>query len=174
MTAQYFCKVLKNWNCFLVFNSIFFSSNLQVKTLNVTPPSYWKWSFYSARTSTTSTIWFRPSLRFEFFYYFFNDFRNRILHRKILRPNGGKSILLIMKNYCKFEDECQEISKILILLKPNYFKKQRSSSSFLLIPKVIQVQNGNGVLNRLFLCLKCIELACWLLQVILDLYYYLR
>ena len=31
---------------------------------------------------------------------------------------------------------------------------------------IIQVQNGNGVLNRLVTCLKCMELACWLLQVI--------
>ena len=50
-------------------------------------------------------------------------------------------------------------------LKPNHFY----------LPKVIiQVQNGNGVLNRLVSCLKCIELACWGLQSSLDLYYFLR
>ena len=33
------------------------------------------------------------------------------------------------------------------------------------LPKVtIQVQNGNGVLKRLVPCLKCMELACWVLQ----------
>ena len=41
------------------------------------------------------------------------------------------------------------------------------------LPKV-QVQNGNGVLNRLVPCLRCMKIACWLLQVILDLYYYIR
>ena len=39
---------------------------------------------------------------------------------------------------------------------------------------IIQVQNGNGVINRVVSCLKCIELACWVLQSSLDLYYYLR
>ena len=31
------------------------------------------------------------------------------------------------------------------------------------------VQNGNGVLNRLVPCLKCMELTCWVLQASLDL-----
>ena len=43
-----------------------------------------------------------------------------------------------------------------IILKPNYFKKQHSSSSFLL--------EWPGVFNRLVPCLKCMELACWVLH----------
>ena len=40
---------------------------------------------------------------------------------------------------------------------------QRSTS----LPKIImQAQSGNGVLNRLVPCLKCIKLACWVLQVV--------
>ena len=62
----------------------------------------------------------------------------------------------------------------LLLLKPNYIKKQWSSSSFFLPKIIIKVQNGNVVLNRLVPCLKCTLVACWILQVNLDLYYYLR
>ena len=50
-------------------------------------------------------------------------------------------------------------------LKPNYFKELSFSSSYLL---------GNGVLNRQVPCLKCMELACWILQASLDLYYHLK
>ena len=40
------------------------------------------------------------------------------------------------------------------------------------LPKVIvQVQNGNGVLNRLVPCLKCMELAFLVLQDSLNMYY---
>jgi hypothetical protein len=43
------------------------------------------------------------------------------------------------------------------------------------VPKVIiHVQSGIGVFNRLVLCLKCMELACWELQTSFDLYYYSR
>ena len=42
---------------------------------------------------------------------------------------------------------------------------------FVIIFTYLQVQNGNGVLNRLVPCLKCIELACWVLQATLDLCY---
>ena len=44
----------------------------------------------------------------------------------------------------------------IVILRSNVF-----SSSFFL-PKVkIEVQSGNGVLNRLVACIKCMELACW-------------
>ena len=33
--------------------------------------------------------------------------------------------------------------------------------------------SGNVALNRLVTCLKCMELACWVLQASLELYYYL-
>ena len=56
-------------------------------------------------------------------------------------------------------------------LKPNHFKKQSSSSSFLLTYGNLQVQNGNEVLNRVVSCHKCMEIACWVLQASL---YYLR
>ena len=39
------------------------------------------------------------------------------------------------------------------LLKPNYFKKQRSSSSFLLTKGNNTDQNGPGVLSRLVPCI---------------------
>ena len=43
------------------------------------------------------------------------------------------------------------------------------------LPKVIiQVKNSNGGLKRLVPCLKCMELACWVLQASLNLYYCLR
>jgi hypothetical protein len=54
-------------------------------------------------------------------------------------------------------------------MQSNYFKNQSSSSSFLLI--IIKAQNDNGVLNRLVPCLKCMELACLVLQASLDKYY---
>ena len=45
------------------------------------------------------------------------------------------------------------------VVKPKYFRKQSSWSSFFLTKVIIQVQNGNGVLNSLVSCLKCMELA---------------
>ena len=63
-----------------------------------------------------------------------------------------------------------EFEKILDYVKPKFFV-----IIFTCPGKVIkQVQNGNWVLNQLVLCLKCMKLACWVLQASLDLYYYLR
>ena len=45
------------------------------------------------------------------------------------------------------------------LIKPNYFKRQHSLSSYL-FKAIIQVQNGNGVLKRQVPCPKRMELAC--------------
>ena len=60
-------------------------------------------------------------------------------------------------------------------LKPNYFKKQFFVIIFTYLSKVIiQVQNDNWVLNRVGSWLKCMELAWWVLQASLNLYYYLR
>ena len=42
---------------------------------------------------------------------------------------------------------CQIIVQV---LKPNYFLKEA----------IIEVQSGNGVLNRLVPCIKCMEIAC--------------
>ena len=56
-------------------------------------------------------------------------------------------------------------------IKPNYFRKQSSLSSFLL---TIQAQNGHGVLSRLDLFLKSMELACQVLHVHLGLVYLLQ
>ena len=39
-----------------------------------------------------------------------------------------------------------------LLLKPNYFKKPRFSSSFLLPKVTMQVKKSQGVLSRLVLC----------------------
>ena len=45
--------------------------------------------------------------------------------------------------------------------KAKLFQKATKTCPHFSLPKVIiQVQNGNGVLKRLFLRLKCIELAC--------------
>jgi hypothetical protein len=44
-------------------------------------------------------------------------------------------------------------------------------SIFTYLPKV---QNANKVLNRVVPWLKCMKLACWVLQASLNLYYYLR
>ena len=52
------------------------------------------------------------------------------------------------------------------ILKPNYFKKQSFSSSFLLT----HFPNCNGTLNRVVSCFKYIELAYRVLQASLDLY----
>ena len=57
----------------------------------------------------------------------------------------------------------------LSLLKPNYL-----CHHFYLPKVIIQVQKGNGVLKRVISCIKCMELACWVLQASLNLYYYLR
>ena len=56
-------------------------------------------------------------------------------------------------------------------LKQNYFRNQRSSSSFLLTQGNNKVQNGNGVLTRVVSFLKSMELAFRVLQARLDLYY---
>ena len=53
-------------------------------------------------------------------------------------------------------------------LKPNYFKKHSSFSSFLLT-----YGNHKGP-NGLVSYLKCMELACCVIQIYLYLYYYLR
>ena len=51
-------------------------------------------------------------------------------------------------------------------LKPNYFKKQRSSSSFLFTWSKIQIQNAQGILGRLFLHFKCtLVFTCFYLPV---------
>ena len=52
-----------------------------------------------------------------------------------------------------------------LILKPNYFKKQSCNSREQTIARLNLVlagtgQNGNGVLNRVVSCLKCMELAC--------------
>ena len=59
-------------------------------------------------------------------------------------------------------------------LKPNYLRSNVLRHHFYLPKVIIQVQNGNGVLNRLARCLKCMELACWVLQISLDLCYHFR
>ena len=49
---------------------------------------------------------------------------------------------------------------IVSCIKPNYFKKQRFFV-IIFLPKVtMQIQNGNGVLNRLLSCFKCMGQAC--------------
>ena len=57
-------------------------------------------------------------------------------------------------------------------LKPNYLRNKVLCHPFYLPKVIIQVQNGNGVLNRLVSYLKCMELACWVLQASLELYYF--
>ena len=59
------------------------------------------------------------------------------------------------------------------LLQPSHFKKQNSSSLFLLPQGNNTSPNSAGVLSKLFSCLKCMKLTCWVLQAILDLYYIL-
>ena len=44
-------------------------------------------------------------------------------------------------------------------LKPNYFKKQCFFVIIFLLKVIIEVQSGNGVLNRLVPCIKCMELS---------------
>ena len=90
---------------------------------------------------------------------------------KVTKSQKASSIMSLLENI----DWNQSVSIFFfclqyVLLKPNYFKKHH----FYLPKVIIQVQNSNGVLNRLVRSLKWTELACWVLQASLDLYYYLR
>ena len=70
---------------------------------------------------------------------------------------GWKITVVLIQNLIS----CQPKSKYQVRRGlPNYFKKQSFLSSFLFTQDKIQIQNCNGVLNRLVLCLKCMELAC--------------
>ena len=54
--------------------------------------------------------------------------------------------------------------KVQTLIKPNYSKKQRFSSSFLPTWDNIPVQNSHGILSRLVLSILDMELACSVLN----------
>ena len=56
----------------------------------------------------------------------------------------------------------------------NYFWSIVLRHHFYLPKVIIQVQNDNRLLKRLDPCLKCMELACWVLQASLDQNNYLR
>ena len=62
-----------------------------------------------------------------------------------------KLVMLRIKNL--------SITSLLHFLKPNYSKKQRVLSSFLLTLDNIPVQSGHGVLSRLVLCILDMGLA---------------
>ena len=69
-------------------------------------------------------------------------------------------------------------SRQMLVLRPFYgqiiLRSNILRHHFFLPKVIIKVQNGNGVLSRLVPCLECMKVAWWILQLTLDLYYYLR
>ena len=101
---------------------------------------------------------------------------NKIFKTIILYCKSKKAILkwiLIFHNISSnFGTSVEIIIKSLHCSKPNYFKNRHFHSY---LPEVNrQVQNGHGVLSRLLLCLKCMELACRVLMAISNLYIHFR
>ena len=70
---------------------------------------------------------------------------------------------LKMLNYKTFKFQAFVLVNVLFL-KPNYFKKQHSLSSFLFTYSNNRGPNWPQVLSRLVPCIQDMELACWILH----------
>ena len=88
------------------------------------------------------------------------------LNREISSTSGGGSVVIRLINSDRISGlvklKKKELNLLIKLLKPNYFWKQRPSSSILLA-------NGKGVLGSLVPFILDIRLACWGSMAILDL-----
>ena len=69
--------------------------------------------------------------------------------------------LIISKYLLGLPKNSKELLYLIVTLKRQNILRSNVLCHHFYLPKVIlQVQNGNGVLNRLVSCFKCMELAC--------------
>ena len=112
---------------------------------------YSELSFFSDRAKNTSLYNWVPS--FEYFLLRHRLFSHFLIWYVRLNNPAIPTNIFEMMFLRKFTNQSQMILRSRVLFHHFY------------LPKVmLQVQNGNGVLNRVVSCLKCLELVCWVLH----------